>query len=321
MRTSVMTESKLTRILFASLFAFMCSETDQRCTAFEDAASEGRSAISQRDATVFSFKIHYLEAGDGPTVILLHGLGGDGSRWTPLMSSLASDFRVIALDQIGFGESDKPLINYNHGLLAEFLAEFMNTIDVPKASLVGHSMGGFVAMYAAVHYPDLVDRLVLVDGGGLAIAPRSAHLIQIQNGTTLSETREYFQLLFYDKSLVTDEMVRENYIRRLRVAYTINKMQEARAKGIATISEEQARRITAPTLILWGKHDELLDPAAADELDHVIPNSRTILIEAAGHIPQLEQRDRFNQLVRDFLTTSHAADDRQSVDRTDRRAP
>jgi pimeloyl-ACP methyl ester carboxylesterase len=164
-------------------------------------------------------------------------------------------------------------------------------------------MGAFVAMYAAVHNPEVVDRLVLVDGGNLVAKPRTPHLVQIQNGTTLAETREYFELMFYDKSFVTDQMVRDNYIRRLKVSYTISKMQEARVKGLGKVSEAEARGIGAPTLILWGKHDALLDPAGATELDRVIPNSRAVLLEKTGHIPQVEEPQRFNKLVREFLTS------------------
>lgn len=261
----------------------------------------GAVEIVEKDANVFGYKLHYREAGKGPTVILLHGLGGDGSRWASTMSALAGEFHVIALDQIGFGESDKPLVNYNHGLLAEFLVEFMNTIEVPKASLVGHSMGAFVGTFVAVHRPEKIDRLILVDGGSLETPPRSLHLVQIQNGTSLAETREYFELMFFDKKRVTDQLVRDNYLRRLRVSYTISRMQEARAKGLAIVTQEQAARIQSPTLILWGKHDALLPATDADMLDRVIPNSRTVLLEKSGHIPQVEQPEEFNQLVREFL--------------------
>jgi pimeloyl-ACP methyl ester carboxylesterase len=286
------------------LLVLTCGGAPPRTFAAETAAPEGKLPVVEKDATVFTFKLHYREAGAGPAVILLHGLGGDGSRWESLMQTLAPNFRVIALDQIGFGQSDKPLANYNHALLAEFLAEFAKTIGAPQASLVGHSMGGYVAIYAAVHHPDLVDRLVLVDGGGLEYAPRSDHLIQIQNGSTLAETREYFELMFYDKSRITDALVRDNYARRLNVAFTIGKMQEARVKGLGRVNEAEARGIRAPTLILWGKHDKLLDPSDAELLNRLIPNSRVHLFDAAGHIPQIEQRDQFNQQVRDFLTAN-----------------
>jgi len=262
-------------------------------------------AISVKSASVFGFTIHYREAGHGPIVILLHGLGGDSSRWLPTMTALAGEYRLIAPDQIGFGQSEKPLVNYNHGLLAEFLGEFLRTIGVSKASLVGHSMGGYVAMHVALHSPEMVERLVLVDGGGIGTnPPRSPHLVRIQNGTTLAETREYFELLFHDKSRVTDELVRENYRRRLQVAFTISKMQEARANNVAIISHEQAARITAPTLIVWGQYDALLPPTMAEVLRRAIPNSRVALIDKAGHLPQVEQPEQFHRLLREFLWAS-----------------
>ena len=307
MRSFLIASSTPTRSLFAILLSLACWSAEQPCAAFDNVDSEAAATIVEKDATVFGFKLHYREAGDGRAVILLHGLGGDGSRWGRTMSFMADDFHMIALDQIGFGESNKPLANYNHELLAEFLAEFMNTIGVSKASLVGHSMGAWVAMYVAVHHPDMVDRLILVDGGSLTNPPRSSKLIRMQNGTTLAATREYFELMFYDKSRVTDQIVRDNYIRRLRVAYTIDKMQESRAKGIALMSEEQARGIAVPTLILWGKHDELLKPSDAAMLDRAIRDSRLVLIDECGHIPQVEQPQEFNRLVREFLLQPDAA--------------
>src|SRR6476646_7327027 len=129
-------------------------------------SGQQRAAAAGKDVTVLGFKLHYPEAGRGAPVVLLHGLGGDGSRWGPNIDPLAKDFHVFALDQIGFGESDKPLANYHTGMLAEFLVGFLKAAGVPKASLVGNSMGAGVALYTAVHFPDMVDRIVLADGGG-----------------------------------------------------------------------------------------------------------------------------------------------------------
>jgi pimeloyl-ACP methyl ester carboxylesterase len=267
----------------------------------------GASPTVEKDAVVFGYRLHYRETGEGRPVILLHGLGGDGSRWTATTAALAGDFRVIALDQIGFGKSDKPLVNYNHGLLAEFLVEFMRTIDVSKASIVGHSMGAFVGTYVAVFHADKLDRLVLVDGGSLDTPPRSPHLIRIQNGTTLAETREYFELMFHDKSRVTDQLVRENFMRRLRMSYTISRMQESRVNRIGFVNQEQAAKIEAPTLILWGKHDLLLPVSDAELLNRVIPNSRLIVLPKSGHIPQIEQPDKFNNSLHEFLASESSS--------------
>jgi 4,5:9,10-diseco-3-hydroxy-5,9,17-trioxoandrosta-1(10),2-diene-4-oate hydrolase len=278
-------------------------------------SAQPRATAVPKDVTVLGFKMHYLEAGKGAPVVLLHGLGGDGSRWGPNIEPLARDFHVFALDQIGFGQSDKPLANYHTGMLAEFLVGFLKAVNVPKASLVGNSMGAGVALYTAAKFPDVVDRIVLADGGGFRPTgdrpaapptPEQLHRQQIQNSVTREETREFFRILFHDKSLVTDKMVDDQLAMRLRSAFTITKVQESGAKGLGSLTEEQVRGVKAPTLIVWGKYDELANPAGADRLERTIPGSRKVIIDDCGHMPQLEKADEFNRIVRDFLTTRGA---------------
>jgi pimeloyl-ACP methyl ester carboxylesterase len=276
-------------------------------------SAQPRTGAASKEVTVLGFKLHYLEAGRGAPVVLLHGLGGDGSRWAPNIDPLAKDFHVFALDQIGFGESDKPLANYHTGMLAEFLVGFLKAVGAPKASLVGNSMGAGVALYTAAKYPQAVDRIVLADGGGYrsasagappAMTPEALHRRQIQNAVTRDETREFFRILFHDKGFVTDKMVDDQLAMRLRSAFTITKVQEAGEKGLGSLSEEEVRGVKAPTLIVWGKYDELANPAEADRLEQAITGSKKVVIDNCGHMPQLEKADEFNRLVRDFLTAT-----------------
>ena len=238
-------------------------------------------------------------------MVLLHGLGGDGSCWAPNIGPLAADFRVIALDEIGFGQSDKPLANYHNGMLSEFLVDFLKAVGAPKASLAGNSMGASVAAYTAVHYPNAVDRLVLVDGAGFQLPPRDPHVAQIQNGVTREETREFLRIMFHDKSLVTDAMVDENLSMRLRSAFAIARIVESNANGRGTIDDADAQSIKAPTLILWGKYDELAGPPerTGERLRRDIGGSHLVAIDNAGHLPQLERPEEFNRVVRQFLKT------------------
>lgn len=277
-------------------------------------AAQPRQTAESKEVTVLGFKLHYLEAGKGAPVVLLHGLGGDGSRWGPNIEALAKDFHVFALDQIGFGQSDKPLASYHTGMLSEFLVGFLKAVNVPKASLVGNSMGAGVALYTAVHFPQAVDRIVLADGGGYRAAAGAAPAAptaealrrrQLQNSVTRDETREFFKILFHDKSLVTDQVVDEQLAMRLRSAFTIAKMQEAGERG--TLTEQEVRSVKAPTLILWGKYDELANPAGADRLERAIPGSQKVIIDNCGHLPQLEKADEFNRLVRDFIAKPRAS--------------
>jgi 2-hydroxy-6-oxonona-2,4-dienedioate hydrolase len=121
---------------------------------------------------------------------------------------------------------------------------------------------------------------------------------------TRDETREFFRILFHDKGFVTDKMVDDQLAMRLRSAFTITKVQEAGEKGLGSLSEEEVRGVKAPTLIVWGKYDELANPAGADRLEQAIPGSKKVVIDNCGHMPQLEKADEFNRLVRDFLTAT-----------------
>jgi len=262
-----------------------------------------------KDATVFGYKMHYLEAGRGEPIILLHGSGGEGARWMPTIRGLAGSFRVIAPDHIGFGQSDKPLTIYHTGVFAGFLAQFMKTIGVPKANIMGQSLGAGVTLYMAVHHPEMVERIVVVDGGGYRSPndppprPPNWHDRQIANAGTLEESREYMEKLFYDHSFVTDELVEHNLRLRLVSAFTAESTATAAQRGLGGVTEAEVRAIKAPTLLIWGMNDPLSSVANAEKLNGAIKNSRKVLFDKAGHYPFLEHADRFNQTVLEFLKT------------------
>jgi 2-hydroxy-6-oxonona-2,4-dienedioate hydrolase len=271
------------------------------------AGAQERLEPAAKDATVFGYKLHYLEAGRGEPIILLHGSGGEGARWMPTIQGLAANFRVIAIDQIGFGQSDKPLTIYHTGVFAGFLSQFMKTIGVWKAAIIGQSMGAGVALYLAVHHPEMVERLVLVDGGGYRSAaetqkaPPNWHNLQIANAGTLEESREYLEKLYYDHSFVTDKLVEQNLILRLRSASTTEGMQTANDRGLGGVTEDEVRGIKAQTLLIWGMNDPLSSVANADKLNGAIKNSRKVLFEKAGRYPLLEHAEKVNQVVLEFL--------------------
>jgi pimeloyl-ACP methyl ester carboxylesterase len=286
------------------LFAMMAASI----VVFGTSAAAQKVQPGAKDATVFSYRIHYLEAGRGAPVILLHGSGGEGARWMPTIQGLAPDFRVVAPDQIGWGASDKPMTIYHGGVFAEFLARFMKEIGIPKAALIGQSMGAGVALQMAVKYPQMVERMVLVNGGGFTAPndpPRTGapdwHARQIANAGTLAESREYLEKMYYDHGLISNALVEHNLILRLRSAYTAESVQMASARVLGGLTEEQVRGIKLPTLLVWGANDKLSPPANADKLNAAISGSRKVLVDKAGHYPFIEHPDQFNAAVREFL--------------------
>jgi len=169
-----------TLFMLATILWLLCSAVSAQVTPAKanTPVSDIRNGARQttgpasKFVTVYGAKIHYMEAGSGPVVIFLHGLGGDRKNWGPTIGPLSEKYRVIAPDQIGFGLSDKPLINYRIGTLVDVLDRMLKELKIERASLVGNSLGGWAAAAFTLAHPEKVDRLVLVDAAGFALSPR-----------------------------------------------------------------------------------------------------------------------------------------------------
>jgi pimeloyl-ACP methyl ester carboxylesterase len=144
------------RVLFALLLALLAAPSA--------AWAQAPAAAPAKEAVVFGQKIRYNDAGSGPVVVLPHGLGGNAANWAFNAPALAQKYRVIAPDQVGFGNSDKPLINYRVGTYVDFLDKFLAGLKVERATLAGNSMGGWIAAAYALKYPSKVERLGLLLG-------------------------------------------------------------------------------------------------------------------------------------------------------------
>ena len=254
-------------------------------------------------ATVYGAKIHYLEAGSGPVVILLHGLGGDTSNWAQTVGALAQKYRVIVLDQIGFGKSDKPFINYRVGTLVDFLAGFCKELKIEQASLVGNSLGGWTAAAFALAHPEKVDRLVLVDAAGFKpeaiIDPRTVNAL---NPSTRDDVRRILSMVFYNKSFTSDAAVDLMFARRIASGdgYTIQRFIDSVVNGYDML-DGKLSALKHRTLIVWGREDLLTPIAMGERFKREIPNSELLVLEKCGHVPQIEKASEFNAAVLKFL--------------------
>ncbi|MBZ5595591.1 MAG: alpha/beta fold hydrolase [Acidobacteriia bacterium] len=263
--------------------------------------------VSDHQVQVFGQKIHYLEAGSGPAVILLHGLGGDATNWVQTVPALAPHYHVFVPDQVGFGQSDKPLIDYRVATLVDFLDEFCNKLNISKASVVGNSLGGWTAMAFALAHQDKVDRMVLVDSAGYSPARLGGEKLSRENlliltAPTLDATRRLMQLIFYHQQMITDSFVHQAYASKLQKndGYTIDRFLDSIVRGEDFV-DGRLGAIKAPTLIVWGREDRLTLPANAKALGEDISGSKTVILDECGHVPQIECAAPFNKALLDFL--------------------
>jgi pimeloyl-ACP methyl ester carboxylesterase len=262
-------------------------------------------------------RIAYLDVGAGPPTILIHGFGGSMWQWEYQQHALSQDFRVLTLDLLGAGLSDKPAIDYRPDEILDFFVGFMDAVKIPQATLVGNSMGAGLAIGMALTHPTRVAKLVLVDGLPPYVMEKltspsirraletSAPSWLVSFGNMLFGglmTESILREIVHDPGLLTPAVIeRSNRNRRrpglIKPIMTVGENIPLWESGFATRLGE----ITHPTLVLWGEEDRVFPIAVGEEIHQTIKGSRFIRIPKAGHIPQWERPDLVNQELLTFI--------------------
>jgi len=260
----------------------------------------------------------YWVAGDqGPTVILLHGVAWSVENWLPTIPILATQHRVYALDVIGHGHTDKPLSwTYSWESLAQFIKDFMAALNVERASLVGLSMGGGIALYFTHMFPTSVEKLVLADSAGLGkeilFDFRLASVPLLGEWLTRPSRQGVARMLktaVYDPAIVNDELVEQLY--QLAILPGAQQAFLKLTRSNLTLFGPYKRyyepilralpSITATTLIIWGRQDRWIPVSHAQVAANGLPNARLHILDNCGHLPMYECAADFNNLLVEFL--------------------
>lgn len=234
--------------------------------------------------------------GSGPPLVLIHGLSGSGRWWNRNLHELAREHRVYTVDLAGFGASRRCGPFRLEKAVAQ-LVDWMDAADIARASLVGHSLGGLIALMAAAQRPERVDRLVLVDAAVLAFDPGLRNRVQGVAKAIRFISPEIVPLMVSD-ALRCGPFAFADATRDLLLAELPD--------YLATIE--------APALVIWGEHDTVVPRTVGEALVERLPNARLAVIAGASHNPMWDRPDAFNQLVLDFLRENISAD----ADRTSR---
>ncbi len=267
--------------------------------------------------------VRYRRGGAGETVLLIHGLAGSSNTWRAIQPALAGTHDALAPDLLGHGESAKPMGDYSLGAFASGLRDLLAVLDVPSATIVGHSFGGGVAMQLAYQHPELCDRLVLVGSGGLG--REVSWLLRL---VTLPGAEHLMPLIF--PRVVADGG--NEFGRALgRVGFRAPRLAEmwrsyaslagaedrkAFVRTIRGVIEPGGQTVNAmdrlylashlPTLIVWGDRDDIIPVSHAHAAHEEIPGSRLEILDDVGHFPHAEAPERFLEVLGDFLATTPA---------------
>lgn len=261
----------------------------------------------------------YLEAGKGPPIVLLHGLGATCASMLPTLVELAHDHRVLAPDLPGFGDSEKPVRNYDPAYYAGWLAAFLDATGIAQADLVGNSMGGRIAIEAGLCMPERVKSLVLFAPSlafkrfrewtplvRLVAAEIAAMPMMLPRTLVLETLRMMFARpeRLHDAwyAAAADEFLRVFATSRGRMAVlsAARQIYLEEAHGEAGFWD-RLPALSPPVLFLWGDHDPLVPSRFAPHVETVLPEARSIVLESCGHVPQFEHPAETHRLVRDFL--------------------
>lgn len=257
--------------------------------------------------------LHVVERGSGPAVILLHGFGGHTYSFRYTIPALAKTRRVIAVDLKGFGYSERPPeSDYSQGAQARLVVALMDRLGVEKAALVGHSLGGGVAMRVAAGWPERVERLALAasvpgDRFRWLLPPATPLLKPFLPLFSRIVSRRLLSISVYDRSFLTEE-VRDCYRAPLRLRGSMRGLYQM-IRDARKDKPIDFGRITMPVRILWGERERVLPRWFRDRLRKRLPQSKTVTIARAGHLLLEERPDECNAALMEFLGAAPTAEE------------
>ena len=280
--------------------------------------------LAPQTVVLHGHDLSYVDTGSGPAILFIHGILGSQRQWSHLVDELDEDHRVVVPDLFGHGDSAKPTGDYSLGAHAATLRDLLNRLGIERVTLVGHSLGGGIAMQFYYLFPERVDRLVLVASGGLG---REVNLVL--RSATLPGAEQVLGVIASGPVLERVEALGRG---AQKVGWRPAADIGAIWRGFTSLGDRESRRaflattravidiggqsISAhdhlagvtppPTLIVWGSRDRMIPAWHALSAQRALPECRVELFEGAGHFPHLDDPDRFAGVLRDFM--SGAAD-------------
>ena len=251
-------------------------------------------------------KIRYLETGHSKNIlVLVHGLGASAERWNPTIPYFAKDYHLIIPDLIGFGYSDKPLVDYTTDFFSEFLGKFLDSTGIDHPNVIGSSLGGQVtAEYASKN--SNIKKLILASPSGVMKQSTPALDAYIMAALYPNETnaKNAFEMMG-GSGIDTDKTIVEGFIERMKLPNAkMAFMSTVLGLKNAEIIIEKLKTIDIPTLIIWGSDDPVIPIQHADGFVSSIKNCVFYRMDGCGHTPYVQNPKEFSEVVIDFLTSN-----------------
>ena len=258
-----------------------------------------RAGMHAQYVEVGNHRLRYFAGGDGPPLILLHGLGSSSEDWSLVVRELARGHRVYAPDLLGWGGSDKPRDgDYSIAAQTELVRGFMDALRLQRADVGGVSMGGWIALRLAALHPERVRRLVLIDSVGLDF-PTTLNESSFAP-QTIDDARHLLWLQSDNFAKLPDFVV-EDFLRRARRESWLLRASMRAMLTRRDVMDGKLQRVTMPVLLVWGTADRLAPPSLVARFREQLPQSRVVLLPGCGHLAVIECRAKAIPAIADFL--------------------
>jgi pimeloyl-ACP methyl ester carboxylesterase len=284
-----------------------------------------REAAATRFVEVHGHDVAYRQAGSGPLLVMIHGIAGSSGTWVPAMPLLAEHFTVVAPDLLGHGESAKPRGDYSLGAYASGIRDILAVLGHDRATIVGHSLGGGIAMQLAYQFPQMCERLVLVASGGLGkevnpllralTLPGTEYVLPVLLSHQIHDVVGAMGSVLGRIGLRPDPFLGEVWEAWTRL--TDVRAQRAFIHTIRAVIDVAGQRVSArdrlylanevPTMIVWGDRDQVIPVEHGRSAHDLMPGSRLEIVEGAGHFLPIERPELIDRLLRDFIATTEPA--------------
>ncbi len=247
--------------------------------------------------------IRYVEEGtSAKNLLLIHGLGASAERWENVIPHFAKNYRVLVPDLIGFGFSDKPLVDYTTDYLSEFITKFLKKLNIDSVSIIGSSLGGQIGAEFAHQNNSMVEKLILVSPSGVMkhSTPALDAYVMAALYPSDSSASNAFQMMSGSKNI--DKKTVRGFVERMKLPNAkMAFMSTLLGLKDAEVISEKLGSIKSPTLIIWGENDPVIPVKYAQSFVSEIDDCRFVKMENCGHTPYVEYPDKFYKIVLDFL--------------------
>ncbi|WP_082983271.1 alpha/beta fold hydrolase [Mycobacterium sp. 1423905.2] len=274
-------------------------------------------------------RVAYRDEGTGEVLLLIHGMGGNSNNWRKMIPALSKNYRVIAPDLLGHGQTAKPRGDYSLGAFAVWLRDFLDALGIPRVTVIGHSLGGGIAMQFTHQHRDYCERLILLSSGGLGgevnralrlcSLPGSEYVLQVAASKPVITARKAISALKNaDRDLsehweahtaLANPENRQAFLRTLRAVV------DRRGQAVCALNRLHANA-NVPVMIISGDQDRVIPIAHAYAAHQAMPHSRLHILAGVSHHPHTERPDAVASLIDDFVGAQHrtsgAADSRRS---------